>query len=190
MDRKIFFNEIRASLFKGPITQSQVDGLGLVLDEWENVEKTLPVNWVSYMLATDYHETAHTCQPIEEFGKGHGKKYGIAYDGHVYYGRGLVQLTWGTNYKNMGKLLGVDLINHPELALSPPIAVKIMFKGMIGGSFTGKKLSDYLTDQKTDYIGARHIINGTDRAALIAGYAVDFENAIKAAMKPDAGADA
>ena len=44
------------------------------------------------------------------------------------------------------------------------------------GTFTGKKLGDYQT-----YADMRRTVNGTDRAALIAGYATLFESALKKA---------
>jgi hypothetical protein len=55
-----------------------------------------------------------------------------------------------------------------------------MFEGMERGSFTGKKLADYFNDKNTDPVGARKIINGTDRAGTIAGIATDYDNALKA----------
>ena len=127
-------------------------------------------------------------QPIEEYGKGRGRRYGqhMDIDGsrykglpHIYYGRGYVQLTWLSNYKIMGKLLGVDLVNQPELALDHKIAADIMVVGMTQGKFTGKKLSDYISrGVRAEFVNARRIINGTDKANLIADYAVKFMNAL------------
>jgi len=48
------------------------------------------------------------------------------------------------------------------------------------GWFTGKSLEDYITLYKSDYTGARRIVNGTDRAKLIAGHAVEYDAALKA----------
>jgi hypothetical protein len=50
---------------------------------------------------------------------------------------------------------------------------------MTKGLFTGKKLNDYINNTKTDYVNARKIINGLDRANLIASYAKVFETALK-----------
>ena len=57
-------------------------------------------------------------------------------------------------------------------------AVKIMFLGMQEGWFTGRKLSQYINDQLTDFVNARRIINSIDRAADIAGYAEKFLKAL------------
>ena len=46
------------------------------------------------------------------------------------------------------------------------------------GWFTGKKLSNYLDGNLADYPGARRIINGTDKANMIAGYANEFASCL------------
>ncbi|RYZ38611.1 MAG: hypothetical protein EOP49_30890, partial [Sphingobacteriales bacterium] len=135
---------------------------------------------LAYMFATAFHETDTTMQPIEEYGKGKGRPYGKPdpATGQTYYGRGFVQLTWKENYIRFGHLLNIDLVKHTEYALEPAISTDIMFLGMSKGLFTGKKLSDYFNPQKQDWVNARRIINGTDRAQLIAGYALKFYEAI------------
>jgi putative chitinase len=45
-----------------------------------------------------------------------------------------------------------------------------MFTGMMDGSFTGKKLSDYFNPTTASWTSARRIINGLDKAQLIASY--------------------
>src|ERR1041385_6889458 len=101
LNRDYFFDTIRANLFKGKLTQSQVDGMESILLTGET-EGLTDLRWLAYMLATCFHETARTMQPIEEYGKGKGYRYGkkikrsgIPYTlpDKLYYGRGLVQLT-------------------------------------------------------------------------------------------------
>ncbi|MFI3186372.1 MAG: glycoside hydrolase family 19 protein [Methylococcaceae bacterium] len=43
-------------------------------------------------------------------------------DGFRYRGRGIIQITGKSNYAETGKALGVDLINHPELLVTPELA--------------------------------------------------------------------
>lgn len=133
---------------------------------------------LAYILATVQHETAGTFQPIEEYGKGKGRNYGEEINGHRYYGRGYVQLTWLNNYKVLGEKLGLDLVNNPELALNKEIALKIMFIGMEEGLFTGRKLSQYFNDVCEDPISARKIINGKDKAKQIAELYRNFKKYI------------
>ena len=184
IDRGIFFAQIR-SLF-GRMSQSQVEGLNSLLDA---VGGCL-INEAAYMLATAYHETAHTMQPIEEYGKGRGRDYGKRLKMNrqpysaslpIYYGRGYVQLTWYENYDKAGRLLKLDLLRQPELALQADVAAKIMREGMFEGWFTGKKLGEYVGLRTAEYVSARRIINGMDKAQLIAGYAVVFELALRKA---------
>lgn len=189
INRKLTFNNIRKNF--GKLSIKQVEGFEAIFDEWEAEELT-DLRWLCYMLATAWHETATTMQPIEEYGKGKNRPYGkkIKHSGIAYlinvlfYGRGFVQLTWYENYQLMGRLLGIDLLNHPELALEMRYAVKIMFEGMTKGSssfgdFTGKCLEQYFNKTTNDPIGARKIINGTDKALLIANHHHKFIKSIK-----------
>ena len=192
MNKTIFHNSINTSLFEGRISQSQKDGINFKLEAWQQSGLT-DIRWLAYMLATSYHETAMTMQPIEEYGRGRGKRYGrkIMYSGYpyelpdkLYYGRGDVQLTWYENYKKMGELLGLPLLEQPELALRPDISAKIMIEGMTKGrssrgDFTGVSLENYFNATKDDPINARRIINGLDQANKIAGYHYKFFDAIK-----------
>ena len=75
----------------------------------------------------------------------------------------------------MGTVLGLPLYTQPDLALRYDVAYKIMSYGMTHGTFTGVALRRYINEGKTDYQNARKIINGTDKADLIAGYATAIE---------------
>jgi putative chitinase len=171
-DRSQFLAHVSASLFAGHILPSQSAGITIILDEWDKRGLT-NLRWLAYMLATVYWECDRTMQPIREVG-GSRARYA------PWYGRGFVQLTWQANYAKASKFVGVDLIANPDLALSPPIAVQILFDGMLDGWFTGKKLADYNTSNGIDfdYAGARHIINGNDRDTVIAGIANKFFDCI------------
>jgi len=182
MDRTKFFPRARSTVFRGYMTQPQVDGLNALLDAWDASGLT-DSRYLAYMLATAYHETAATMQPVPEIGKGRGRAYGVKVDGKVYYGRGYVQLTWRSNYAAMSPIVGADLVSDPDLALKPDIAAKVMFYGMEHGTFTGKKLADYFNVHITDFLNARRIINGMDRAAQIAVYAREFYAAIGESSK-------
>jgi putative chitinase len=166
-----FFAIVREAF--GPLSQTQVDGCNVLLKATEG----LSTMHRAYILATAYHETAHTMQPIEEYGKGAGKSYGQpagAY-GKRYYGRGYVQLTHLSNYQKASLATGRDLVRYPEQAMDPDVAADIIVRGMSQGWFTGKKMSDFTT-----YRYMRLVVNGMDKADLIASYANTFERALKA----------
>jgi len=178
--RKYFFDSVRGSLFSGSMTQAQVDGQNVLLDYgdqhgWDD-------RWLAYVLATTYHETARTMQPIAEYGRGKGKAYGVP-DGpynQVYYGRGFVQLTWYDNYKKQDAKLQLNgqLVQVADTALDLQVATDVIFGGMQDGDFTGVGLGKYINDNGTDFYNARKIVNGLDQASTIAGYATRYVNAI------------
>jgi hypothetical protein len=96
-------------------------------------------------------------------------------DGYKYRGRGYVQVTWKNAYRAVGDKIGVDLVNNPDKMEEPAIAAWAAVYGMETGLFTGRKLSDYVSDDKQDYFNARQVINGHDQADLIAGFAFKFK---------------
>jgi predicted chitinase len=184
-DRATFFATARRRPFANRLQQFQVDGLNALLDEAARRGLAEP-RQLAYVLATAHHETAATLQPIREIGRGAGRAYGRRDEetGKVYYGRGYVQLTWRENYRRLGELLGVDLVADPDRALEPRLAAAILFEGMTRGLFTGRALGEFFTDRKTDWRGARRIVNGTDRAEAIADLARAYHAALQAAAAP------
>lgn len=194
MNRQLFFQEINQSLFCGKLNDRHREGILHKLAAFDKFEVTVD-SWRAYMLATSYHETAHTMQPIEEWGKGAGKSYGkkikqngqpYTWPDQIYYGRGDVQLTWYENYERMGNLMGLPLLEQPELALDPEISALILVEGMIlgksnRGDFTGYALENFFNPRRDDPFGARRIVNGLDRAHTIAGYHYKFLEAIRKA---------
>ena len=186
IDRKSFFDAVRKAL--GALTQPQVDGFTAILDEFERRRHQVSIPDLAYMLATVQHETASTMRPIEEYGKGKGRPYGVAdqVTGVAYYGRGYVQLTWKENYVRAGAKIGEDLVFKPERALLPAVAVRILFDGMSEGWFAGDgkgrhTLARYFGASADDPVGARRIINGTDRAEEIARLHASYLAAIEKA---------
>ena len=137
-------------------------------------------NQAAYILATAYWETARTMKPVKEayWLSEAWRKKNLRY--FPWYGRGYVQLTWERNYRKAGEKLGFDFIANPDLALESEPAARVLVSGSMEGWFTGKKLGDYITLNKSDYFNARRVINGRDKAAEIAKLAVDYDKALKA----------
>ena len=188
MSKSEFYAAVRKDL--GSLTQSQVDGFEVLLD----ATISLPLDHRAYVLATAWHETAETMQPVRETrASTDAKAISILetawkagklpwvktaywrYDatGKSWLGRGYVQLTHRYNYETASEKLGIDLLSDPGRAMVPDIAAKIAVRGMSEGWFTGKKMSDY--SSVTDM---RRVVNGTDRAAEIARYAEIFKVAL------------
>ena len=162
------------------LAQSQVGGFGKILDEWESRGGLTDERWLAYMLATVWHETARKMQPIRELGS---EAYLKRKPYWPYVGEGLVQVTWKRNYAKFGARKPGDLLEWP-------LALHALFDGMITGEFTGRQLSDYFNHRADDPLHARRIINGLDRAALIASYHRAFLAALAPMPANDIGSPA
>ena len=199
INRKTFFDKVRASLFGGRLAPPQVAGIDAILDAWEATRPDGDRRRLAYMLATAFHETAATMQPVREtlaesdvaaaarlesaWARGRLKAVKTPYwradaEGKYWIGRGLVQLTHKANYERMSREIGIDLVADPTRAMQTDAAVAILLAGMEKGLFTGKALSDYFVGGRADWVNARRIINGLDRAADVAAYGRAFYNAL------------
>lgn len=129
----------------------------------------------AYVLATAYHETAHTMKPVREayWLSEEWRMSNLRY--YPWYGRGYVQLTWRRNYEHAGEAMGLDLTSDADVVMDPKVSAKILVRGMQEGWFTGKAMSDYNT-----FEGMRRVVNGTDKASLIADYAREYLSEVPA----------
>lgn len=200
LDRDKFYKGFRPyfkEIANRPITPTQVANLETFLDSVEtSAWLGQDVRRVAYAIATIHIETFlpksnSRYAPITEGG---GRSYFNRYDikgnprkarelgnvnpgdGYLFRGRGYCQLTGRNNYEKFG------IADSPDDALDPKIAFHIFETGMRTGLFSGRKLGDYITPNGTDYKGARHVINGQDRAAEIAGYARNIEHFLRDAQ--------
>ena len=143
----------------------------------ESLKQGLLRNECAYVLATAKWETAHTMEPVREayWLSESWRRTNLRY--YPWYGRGYVQLTWEDNYKRAQKELelGTLLTDNPDAAMDPRYACQIIVMGMKAGWFTGKKLSDYIDLQRSDFKNARRIVNGTDKAQEIADIAKEYD---------------
>ena len=181
-----FHDYLAQQLFRGSLPDWQKRPVDLLVAE--GLRRQRSQQDAAYVLATAYHETGRF-KYMEEIGEGSGRDYGesvlvIRGKREVYYGRGFVQLTWLRNYAVMSSALTlslgreIDLVSNPGEVTKPEIASLVIWEGMIRGMFTGKNLADYIQQGSVDYVNARRIVNGTDRAQEIAEYAKKFEHAL------------
>lgn len=187
MDRKAFYAELRKrdfKLFGTSLSQGQVNKIEAVLSGLEG--KAVSLNRAAYILATAYHESDRF-RTLEEYASGRAYEgrqdlgNNIAGDGVRFKGRGLVQITGRRNYTDWSRRLNVDLVAYPERAMELRLAVIILIDGMLLGTFTGRKLGDYINDQACDFKNARRVVNGVDQAEKIEGDAEAFLKALRAA---------
>lgn len=85
---------------------------------------------VAYALSTMIGEAGARLDAVEPiYPPGHHLYQGQNEDyegGAKYRGRGAIQLTHKSNYKKYGDMLGIDLVNNPDLAADPAISPMIM----------------------------------------------------------------
>lgn len=200
-----FFAAIRPLFAGGRLSASQVAGMEGLIKAFDQVGDQ-DLDTLAYGLATVFHETGQRMVPVREgfaasdagarravenLAKKRGPNSAVAKyakpagpHGHVYYGRGHVQLTWLENYSKASLAAGVDLVKDPDAMLDPVISGRVLFVGLISGQWGGGKgiasyegEDDFLSDEEA--IKARKLVNGSDEARKIAGYHRRFYNALK-----------
>lgn len=165
----------------------------------------LDTRWVSiremaYVCATVQWETGGSFKPIKERRAKEGtpvRKLQDRYWKYGFFGRGYIQLTWRKNYRLAGSKLyqaqfpditsPEALERTPDLLLQPNISYEVLSRGMREGWFTGRKLLHYISDDglkgegQTDYVNARRVVNGVDKAKEIASLALGWELLLRGA---------
>lgn len=214
MKEDVFFDTIRRTLFDGSLTQPQVDGIKGLLKGFDLVGDK-DQDTLAYGLATAFHETGRRMVPVREgfaktdagaraavakLARKRGPKSAVARYaqpvgpyGHVYYGRGHVQLTWMNGYRDSSADAGTDLVANPDAMLDPVISARVLFRGLMDGRWNGQGkgvgayegADDHLSDAEA--ADARRTINGKDKALEIARYHRRFYDALDlAGWKPSA----
>lgn len=208
LDRAKFYEYLRrkdSGVFGSSLSQGQVDGIERLLDAQEKYLPDMWLNELAYNLATDYHETARTMQPIMERGaKPYFNKYEpgtkigkvlgntVPGDGYKFRGAGDVQNTGRRNARVASERLNalfdlnIDMEKNPDLRLDPVISALSLFIGNREGWWTGVGLRSFIDDIDEDddedlreFKLARKVVNGTDKARMIGEYALSFEKALQ-----------
>lgn len=161
-----FCSYFRDMIGGGRLSFKQKDGLERIVNYATQQYPALSHAQLAYIIATAYHESARSLQPVKEMGS---NSYLKSKEYYPYIGGGLVQVTWEYNYKKFGAKTVEDLLTWP-------VALDCLFRGMIDGMFTGKRLSDFIGEEYSPALfeKARAIINGKDKASLIASYAMSI----------------
>lgn len=150
-------DKLTAFISNANLAKTYHEGINRALSEY-NINTT--ARWQQF-LAQVAHESGGF-KWSEELASGRAyegrKDLGNIYagDGTRFKGRGLIQLTGRHNYNVAGKQLGLDLINRPQLASSPPHAPRI------AGWYWNSRGLNTLADQNS-IVGYREItkrING------------------------------
>jgi len=201
IDRDFFFDNIKIANVD-LIAEKRKEQINFLFDKFEQSEFTL--KQCAYILATVKHESNQTFKPIAEgywIKENRIKKLYKYYELNnpgalitifpnginppTYEGRGRIQTTHSYNYKKIGDILGLDLITNPDLLLQNDIDWEVLELGFTKGVWTGKKISDYINKDITDYYNCRRVVNGLDKADLIRSYAEEFESGMIELPNPE-----
>lgn len=194
---KEFFKTNYPRVFGRALPSKKFGFIEKIIDAFDKCSFMVSLRWLAYILATAMHESNDTFEPVAEgyWIKPDSKRVNALYNyysknnpgalrtifpngknGTAYYGRGrVVQLTHDFNYKLASLEIYGDLrlYNNPDMILTDPECdMLVTFNGMYKGWFTGRKLQDFfpLGSSSSNPVSARKIINGLDKANLIAGY--------------------
>lgn len=203
MDLPTFYTYVRKSPFGGRLTKEQVNGTEELLAAWRTYGDG-DNRKLAYILAGVFHETGGRMVPVREgfattdagarravkrlFDQGRIKtNYALPVNGVSYYGRGRIQNTWQKNYVKLAERFGVPLAADPDLLIRDgALDARVTVVGHMEGIWTGKRLDAYFNGNTSDPKNARRVVNGTDKASLIATYYEAFLAAIKEAEKVEA----
>lgn len=196
IQRNKFFNGYKQEF--GKLNDSQVEGLEFLLGKLDETSKFNLSTQYANILAQIRRETNNTYQPVVEgyYIKGNRKKalydyyrrnnpsalrtifpYGWDTD-KTYEGKGRVQTTHLFNAIKIKAKTGIDVVSNPDLLLDNETDWKVIELGFGDGIWTGKKISDYINDNKTDYKNARRVVNGLDHWREIEEDSIKFERII------------
>lgn len=194
-----FLDAARQILFNGMLRDSQINGIKAVTDAWAASYPNGDPRWLAYILASVFHETGQRMVPVREGFRDTDEKarqhvrnmflsgrvssdYAAPVNGISYFGRGRIQVTHFANYQKLMRRFNKDFVGDPNLLLDSAIDAEVAVVGHVEGLWTRFKLDDFISGPRCDYAGARQIVNGHDKAELIATYASRFESAIRTAM--------
>ena len=130
---------------------------------------------ISYILATASHESGSFKYTEEINGRQQAVRLGYR-GGANYFGRGYLQLTHDYNYKKIGKVLNVDLLNNPQLvATDKALASRIL---CLWFTTYQHPIDRHINTNKIDYWTARTLVNGDSYLVgdKIANKAMEYYN--------------
>ncbi|WP_157966436.1 hypothetical protein [Oceanibium sediminis] len=187
MDQTPLIDRICATPVSMSLSPAARPHVAALLRYWQTHHAARPPAQLAYILATVLAEVGPDMAPVREtFARDDAEARARLAEkpyaqpcgpcGEAYYGRGYVQLTWLENYARQGDRLDLPLVETPDLALLPEVAVRVLVEGMLDGDFhpEGLGLAHYIDAARQDFIGARNTVNLQNRASDIARDAEAF----------------
>lgn len=198
INRTTFFAYARRSPFGGGLSQEQVAGMEAMFSAWDQYGDA-DTRKLANGLAQAFHETGGRMVPVREtfasstaqaiarlneaWRSGRLKGVSKPYWRDGWFGRGRIQTTHYDNYLYTANKTGLDCVTNPDILLTEAGDAKVFWPSLFQGWWTrgAHRLDRYFNATVDDPRGARRIVNGTDKANLIATYHKAFLDALKAA---------
>lgn len=165
-----------------------------IFDYWERTGGGHPKH-LALILGTAYRETCHLlstrvgeacgcqveCKKDELPNRDYGRKNSR---GVAFFGRGLVQITHEYNYEAADRVMKVGLADKPDLAYEKDHAIVLLVDGVRKRWYAGKRITDYLDDEKSNWVEARNSVNpGSPNRAATGYLACRFYDALQPAHR-------
>lgn len=170
------------SFYKGSSYESNASACYDAVERELNSFGILTRNTLIGALATVRVEVGKQYKPIEEYADGSAYEGRAdlgntqAGDGKRYKGRGFIQLTGRSNYTHYGTVLGIDLVNKPELALDVNNSAKIL-------ALYFKERGCNVACNAQDWLKCRKLVNGVNRETGLPNGLNDFMTIINQFLK-------
>lgn len=159
------------------LTQAQMSNVEIILDQAKTQGLT-DKGQIAYIIATALIDSGIV--PRKELRAPIGTQEREIQDGYWftgYYGRGFTTLKFKEKYAEFGTKLKLALVSNPDLALDPTNAARILVYGMKNGTFTGKKLSEFIFEDMQNFKAARSVVQSeTDDGKIAAATLTILDN--------------
>lgn len=177
-----FIEKIKVDLFDNRMTDLQIESVKAIMNQCL-IQSVLDIRCVSYAYAVAYFncyrpndESHDRIVPCFE-NKNIMTLRGMAQ--YPYIGRSYTMLKGKHLYRAESIRMDLDLLYDPDLLLNIDIASNSHVYCLKNGTITGRKLGEYIYGNYCNYTACHRVVDRLHSRWEIAGYAIQFEKALR-----------